>query len=497
MSIKVKLTLSTIIVFLLMAIIIGLVFSSVMKSTLTSEAKYDAGQLCHETAYSLEKSLTSDVRVIKTLANSSVSPKNASDLLPVLQNSVRLSKFEYIALQWNDEWYMIKSDGYESIPAPSGISHEIFSAVLFGYLSDGEKLGVLEVEPLSENFGVSGKLIAKRSVEWLVSFMASENIKSSTSLVLSQSDNGQIIYPNDTSTVDNTETSEKTKEVSSIDAGSDQADTTAVMSVPLNGAPLTVSANADMSSVDNEMDKFIRNYILFAVCCLLLFSIIVYVNSSLLTRSIIDLAKYADTVELTGMRMPARFTKRNDEAGILARSYALMMNKASGSLGKMRHMAYHDNLTGLKNRNSLEQDIDKIIRDKRPFAFALMDIDDFKIVNDMMGHAEGDRLLICIARIFDSLESDTLEAYRWGGDEFAFILSGDGKQSYRTDIEKVLSEVAARFDSNNKWRISVSAGLCIYPDSAADYQRLLVLADQALILAKRSGKARYRFYEDI
>jgi len=174
-----------------------------------------------------------------------------------------------------------------------------------------------------------------------------------------------------------------------------------------------------------------------------------------------------------------------------------MMNKASGSLGKMRHMAYHDNLTSLKNRYSLEQDIDKMINAKVPFSFALMDIDDFKIINDMMGHAEGDRLLICIARIFESLESDTLKAYRWGGDEFAFILTGDGRQSYQEDIEKVLSEVAVRFDSNSKWRISVSAGLCLFPDSATNYSRLLVLADQALILAKRSGKARYRFYEDI
>jgi diguanylate cyclase (GGDEF)-like protein len=173
------------------------------------------------------------------------------------------------------------------------------------------------------------------------------------------------------------------------------------------------------------------------------------------------------------------------------------MSKGSGSLSKMRHMAYHDNLTGLKNRYSLEQDIGKLIEAQKPFAFALMDIDDFKIINDMMGHAEGDRLLMCIARIFSSLICDTIDAYRWGGDEFAFILSGGNKDSYKKDMERILAEVSSRFDSNNKWRISVSAGLCIYPDSATDYSRILVLADQALILAKRSGKARYRFYEDI
>ena len=110
-----------------MVIIIGFVFSSVMKSTLTSEAKYDAGQLCHETAYSLEKSIMSDMRIIKTLASGGITQGSAEELLPILQNSVRISKYEYIALQWNDQWYKVTNDLYEPVAAPSGISHEIIS----------------------------------------------------------------------------------------------------------------------------------------------------------------------------------------------------------------------------------------------------------------------------------------------------------------------------------------------------------------------------------
>jgi diguanylate cyclase (GGDEF)-like protein len=493
LSIKFKLTISTISVFLLMAIIIGMVFSSVMKSTLTSEAKYDAGQLCHETSYSLEKSIMSDVRVIKTLASSGVVPGNASDFLSVLQSSVRLSKYEYIALQWNDEWYMVKSDNAETIPAPSGISHEIFSGVFVGYLFDNEQQGLLVIEPLADDAGVVGKLVAKRPISWLTSIVAQENTKQDASIILAQGD-GRIIYPEGIgSTIVSGTDDDSTITVSS----GAQEQTLSGMSVTLNDIPFIVSSYVNTSAVDEQMGKYVQNYLLFAACCLVIISIVVYAISSLLTRSVIELARYTEKVELTGGRMPAKFTRRNDEAGILARSFALMMNKVSGSLVKMRHMAFHDNLTGLKNRYSMEQDIEKMINAKKPFAFSLMDIDDFKIINDMMGHSEGDRLLNCIARIFDSLESDTLKAYRWGGDEFAFILSGDGVNSYKSDIEKVLSEVATRFDSNSKWRISVSAGLCIFPDSATEYSRLLILADQALILAKRSGKARYRFYEDI
>ncbi len=493
MSIKTKLTISTIAVFLLMVIIIGFVFSSVMKSTLTSEAKYDAGQLCHETAYSLEKSLMSDMRIIRTLASGGITRGSAEELLPVLQNSVRISKYEYIALQWNGAWYMVTSDKYEDIPDPTGISQEIFSSLLLGYLFDGEKEGVLIVEQLSAGNDVAGKLVAKRSMDWLSSVVTQGNSKPNTSLILSKQ-NGQIIYPEGIGLTvsEGTNTPDGTIVVNGIDQSIYNG-----IKVDLKNAPVSVSAYVDPNVIENNLSRYVQSYILFAFCGLVFISCIVYASCFLLTRSIISLAKYTEQADVLGERMPARFTRRKDEAGVLARSFALLMNKVSGSLGKMKHMAYHDNLTGLKNRYSLEQDIEKMIRDKKPFAFALMDIDDFKIINDMMGHAEGDRLLICIARIFESLISETMDAYRWGGDEFAFILSGGSKDSYKKDIEKVLSEVSVRFDSNNKWRISVSAGLCLFPDSASDYQRMLVLADQALIFSKRSGKARYRFYEDI
>ena len=493
MSIKTKLTISTIAVFLLMVIIIGFVFSSVMKSTLTSEAKYDVGQLCHETAYSLEKSIMSDIRIIKTLASGGITQGSPEEMLPVLQNSVRISKYEYIALQWNNKWYMVTNNLSESVDPPSGISHEIFSSVLFGYLYDGEREGVLIIEPLSMGNDVAGKIVAKRSTDWLTSVVTLENTKSNTSVILSRQ-NGQIIYPEGLGlTVStNADFSDGTILVN----GFGQSVYNGII-VELKNIPISVSAYVDPETAEKSLDKYVQTYLLFAFCGLVFISCIVYASSFFLTRSIIGLAKYTEQLDILNERMPAKFTRRRDEVGVLARSFSLLMNKVSGSLGKMKHMAYHDNLTGLKNRYSLEQDIEKMIEANKPFAFALMDIDDFKIINDMMGHAEGDRLLACIARIFDSLISETLDAYRWGGDEFAFILTGGSKDSYKKDIEKVLSEVSSRFDSNNKWRISVSAGLCIFPDSASDYHRMLVLADQALILSKRSGKARFRFYEDI
>lgn len=491
MSIKIRLTISTIAVFLLMAIIIGFVFSSVMKSSLSSEAMYDAGQLCHETAYSLEKSIMSDSRIIKTLAVGGISRDSADALLPVLQNSVRISRFEYIALQWQDSWYSVTENGYEPIATPTGISQEPFSGIFLGYLYDSETEGLLIVEAFNAANGEKGKLVAKRSIEWLTVSINLESSKTNASVILSKN-NGQIIYPEGIGLRVSTGDEDGTIVVNGISQSIYDG-----VKVELKNAPVSVSAYATPDTVQEILDKYLLSYFLFALCGLVFISCIVYISSFLLTRSIVELAHYTENVDILSESMPTRFTRRRDEVGVLSRSFALLMSKASGSLGKMKHMAYHDNLTGLKNRYSLEQDLDKLIRAKKPFAFALMDIDDFKIINDMMGHSEGDRLLVSIARIFDSLISLTLDAYRWGGDEFAFILTGNGKECYKKDIERVLAEVSAQFGHDNKWRVSVSAGLCIFPDSARDYPKLLMLADQALILSKRSGKARYRFYEDI
>lgn len=495
MSIKVKLTLSTISVLLLLVIIFGAVFTSVLKTSLMSEAMVDVGKTCYRAASSLEKSILNDIQIIRTIATERThSATSVFELLSDIQNSVRLSRYEYIVLQWNDDWYRVTENGYEPVPKPSGISDDISSAVLFGYLHDGEEEGVLIIEPVVSEGGMPGKLIAKRSVEWMASIIEQDNFDDKMAIILSQ-ETGQIIYPEGFGLTVSAYLNPDLSEMIMIN-GLEQREFKG-MSLTLNSIALNVSSYIDMDQVNNRLNHYVLYFTLLALSVILLISVITYAICSLLTRPIGELANFTAHYELPADRVPHEFTKRMDEIGLLARSFALLMNKLNNSLSKMKHMAYHDSLTGLKNRYSLEKEIDEMIRAEKPFAFALLDIDDFKIINDMMGHAEGDRLLICIARIFEGLASETLEVYRWGGDEFAFVLTDGETESYRKEIQNVLSEVTKRFDSNNKWRISVSAGVCTYPSSASDYSRLLVLSDQALILAKRSGKARCRFYEDI
>ena len=395
----------------------------------------------------------------------------------------RLSKFEYIALQWNNEWYMVTADGYRAMDAPSGISNELRSAVFFGYLYEGETPGLLIAEPVaSGNDTISGNVVAKRSVEWLRNIVALEDLQNDIPVLVALQD-GRVIYPAD---VEGTVTAKPQEEGTAIVVSANaKASTYDGMAVTVVGTPLIVTTYVDTAVIDKKMSQYIQNFLIFTAFGLAFISVIVYGVSSVLTRSIIDLAKYTEQADLTGARMPVKFTRRNDEVGIFGPLVCTDDEKVSWFAGQDALHGIPRQPDGLKNRYSLEQDL-KADQRQKPFAFALMDIDDFKIINDMMGHAEGDRLLICIARIFESQESDTLKAYRWGGDEFAFILTGEGRQSYEQDIEKVLTEVSARFNSASKWRISVSAGLCLFP-TALPITRSCWLCGPGADTVKRSG----------
>ena len=160
----------------------------------------------------------------------------------------------------------------------------------------------------------------------------------------------------------------------------------------------------------------------------------------------------------------------------------------------LRHIAYHDPLTGLANRvlfnDRLEQAIKVAIRNTTKFAVLFLDLDKFKPVNDLFGHKVGDRLLQKVAdRLTRSVrETDTVT--RLGGDEFVILLENVSGQEM---AEKLLNQIidaiykAYRID-DYAIEIGVSAGISIYPDNGTDAKTLLHHADIAMYEAKESKR---------
>jgi diguanylate cyclase (GGDEF)-like protein len=164
-------------------------------------------------------------------------------------------------------------------------------------------------------------------------------------------------------------------------------------------------------------------------------------------------------------------------------------------------LAHHDSLTGLPNRvlarDRFEQAVALARRSGQRVALVFLDLDDFKTVNDSLGHATGDSLLCQVAgRIANVVRaSDTVS--RQGGDEFLMVLGGltDGDSAVRT-AAKVIEVLSAPFEVNGlEMSVTCSLGIAVYPDDGVDFDTLLKNADVAMYRAKDSGRNAFRFYE--
>ncbi len=167
---------------------------------------------------------------------------------------------------------------------------------------------------------------------------------------------------------------------------------------------------------------------------------------------------------------------------------------------QLRHLAQHDPLTSLPNRllfdDRLEQTIEIARRENAAFAVLFVDLDNFKSINDTLGHGAGDELLKILAeRIRLAIRrSDT--AARLGGDEFVIIASMvDRPEDAAHLADKLLQTIGEPCEvAGESVVVSASIGISVYPDDFDTKQALLQAADNAMYSAKSAGRNRYGFY---
>ena len=168
---------------------------------------------------------------------------------------------------------------------------------------------------------------------------------------------------------------------------------------------------------------------------------------------------------------------------------------------KLFFHANYDLLTGLPNRNLLQERIDRAFkrayRDSRQVALMFLDLDRFKQVNDTLGHAWGDTLLCQAAERLKACVRETDTVARYSGDEFVLVLVDiTCDQDIHALAKKVIERISEPFDLNGAAiHIGVSLGIVLYPDHGADAVTLLRYADLAMYQAKMAGRNTYRKYE--
>jgi diguanylate cyclase (GGDEF)-like protein/PAS domain S-box-containing protein len=167
---------------------------------------------------------------------------------------------------------------------------------------------------------------------------------------------------------------------------------------------------------------------------------------------------------------------------------------------EMRRLAYHDALTGAANRALLEERLGEALararRDHTQLALVLLDLDDFKAINDDFGHAVGDAVLVGFARRVGAIVRETDLLARLGGDEFAVLLTGlRGSNGALTFARRLLGRLSAPLDvGGQKHRCRASVGIAIWPEDGGEAAALLQHADDALYAAKRQGGSRFVVY---
>lgn len=170
---------------------------------------------------------------------------------------------------------------------------------------------------------------------------------------------------------------------------------------------------------------------------------------------------------------------------------------------KIGRLANHDILTGLPNRRLftelLKQELRQADRQKTKTAVLFIDLDDFKPVNDSMGHDTGDKVLEMVAQRFISTLRESDAIARIGGDEFAAIICN---AKNKTDIEKIAYKIINKFNNpfkidNNKFQIGISMGISVYPDDDNTMDGLLKKADTAMYQIKSESKNSFCFFHNM
>ena len=194
-----------------------------------------------------------------------------------------------------------------------------------------------------------------------------------------------------------------------------------------------------------------------------------------------------------------------DRQGAIA-NYVAVFSNVSQLFQRQRNLEFianHDPLTGLPNRilltDRLKQAIANAERNLGLFAVCYLDLDGFKPINDRFGHAAGDQMLCEIAKRLQSVVRNNDTVARVGGDEFVVVLEEiKSRDECDVTLDRLLDAVGQPISVGNaSANVTISIGYAIFPHEADDAESLLKLADQAMYLAKNSGKSFFHFSKSI
>lgn len=271
---------------------------------------------------------------------------------------------------------------------------------------------------------------------------------------------------------------------------------------------------ADVSHLYDDIFDYLAFTSSMAFVALALATLLLFRLSLTITRPIKKLTGLMDSVIKNNDYSVRLESSSSDELGILTRGFNEMLAHIQVNDEKLAHelterykaekhldkLAYYDVITGIPNRHSfqekLEQAIELSLKTNKLMALLFLDLDNFKTVNDTLGHKTGDLLLKQASSRLSNVVRQSDYICRIGGDEFAIIIEHINDIEDVSTVTKKCIECLSNpfvFDGKNFF-IGVSIGLSVCPDDAVTANDLLVNADMAMYEAKVNGKNNYQYF---
>jgi diguanylate cyclase (GGDEF)-like protein len=259
---------------------------------------------------------------------------------------------------------------------------------------------------------------------------------------------------------------------------------------------------------------FIKITLFLILFILIISALCFFILNSFILKPLSSMRLLVSNIAEGKMNTITPMVNRNDELGFLSNALVDMRDNIKKSQNSTRQLAFFDSLTKLPNRSAFQAQLGYSIasasQSQCRFAVVFIDLDDFKKVNDTLGHDAGDELLLSASsRIKEALnitqynlddvtqKSDkTIFLARLGGDEFTMLIPvNKAKEEVRVSLMEVVKSLSTEFNiGGDKVNIGASIGVAFYPSSANNAKDLLKSADLAMYDAKRSGTNKIVFY---
>ncbi len=206
------------------------------------------------------------------------------------------------------------------------------------------------------------------------------------------------------------------------------------------------------------------------------------------------LAKHRDSLEATVAQRTAEIEETN-------KRLELAKEKAETAAANLAHQAFHDALTGLPNRTLLNDRLTIALahaeREDEKLALLFLDLDDFKLINDTLGHEIGDELLCAVSGVLENCIRAEDTVARLGGDEFMILLAGiENNEDAGCVAQKVIDTLRQPLIcSGHELHLAVSIGISIFPEDGTNGVELMRAADASMYRAKSTGRNLYMYYQ--